>query len=74
MFFPLRWEEEEAGVLAPAVKNFTSRSHWVTSVTTLYVPYVKVQHRQLGVGGLLGVKLLGYRQRLYKYARGILAW
>ena len=58
MFFPLRWEEEEAGVLAPAVKNFTSRSHWVTSVTTLYVPYVKVQHRQLGVGGLLGVKLL----------------
>jgi len=24
VFFPLRWEEEEAGVLAPAFENFTS--------------------------------------------------
>ena len=58
MFFPPRWEEDEAGVLAPAVENFTSRSRWVTSVTTLYVPYVQVQHRQLGVTRLLGGKLL----------------
>ena len=34
-------------------------------VTLLYVPYVQVQHRQLGVTRLLGVKLLVYRQRLY---------
>ena len=34
-------------------------------VTTMYVPYEEVQHRQLGVGGLLGVELLGYRQWLY---------
>ena len=29
-------------------------------VTTLYVPHVQVQHRQLGVTRLLGVKLLRY--------------
>jgi hypothetical protein len=64
MFFPPRWEEEEARVLAPAVKNFTSRSRWVTSVRTLHVPYVQVQHRHLGVTRLLGLKLLAL---LYYY-------
>ena len=34
------------------------RSQNQGSVTTLYVPYVQVQHRQLGVTRLLGGKLL----------------
>ena len=43
--------------ISPGRKNFTSRSRVVTSVVHV-VPYVQVSTAQLGVGGLLGVKLL----------------
>jgi hypothetical protein len=78
VFFPPRWEEEEARVLALAVKNFTSRSRWVTSVVqvllrTSGVPYVRVSTAQLGVACLLGLGLLTVqgtcgRKRLYTHA------
>ena len=80
MFFSPRWEEEKAGVLAPGVKNFSSQSRWDTSVVHV-VPYVRVQAStaQLGVAGLLGLKLLvctiNMRQeRLYEHAVGWNIW
>ena len=63
MFYPPRWEEEEAGGLAPAVKTFTSQSRWVTSVVHV-VPYVRVQvsTAQLGVACLLGLRWVLYNR------------
>ena len=38
-------------------------------VTQLYVPYVQVQHRQLGVTRLLGVRLLSVQATVWHTKR-----
>ena len=47
---------------------------YVYHVTQVYVPYVQVQHRQLGVTRLLGVKLLSVHATVIYISVTKLAW
>ena len=69
VFFPPRWEEEDAGVLAPAVKtshlevarspvSYTYKCRTCGTVRTSKHSAVTV-----GVAALLGLRLLGYKRR-----------
>jgi len=68
MFFPPRWEEEEARVLAPAVKNFTSRSRWVTSV--VQVLYRTSKHSAVRFCLFIGSKSTGLQTTIVHICEG----
>jgi hypothetical protein len=79
VFFPPRWEEEEAGVLAPAVKISHFEVAWSPVLYTWTAHTRKSKQSAVRCCSFIGSRATGLylrRKRLYKHAVGVeyLVW